>query len=305
MGLQKCILNLNRANRELQPHGTPEFPIAGYAADYTHKEEDVIPWHWHAEMEILYVGSGGLKLQIPGKTFHLKQGEGFVINSNILHFAAAEPACSLHSLVFHPLLVAGSEDSVFGTRYIAPLIQCCSFDGCPFDRIPGNEISPKEEFIAAFQALSAETPGYEFVVREKLSHLIFHLYRAYEKEIDSGDSELDSDSLRMQKMLDYIENHFHENLDLSQIARAADIGARECLRCFKRVIQNSPMQYLLKYRVTQGAAMLLRSPASSVSEIAGQCGFNSSSNFSQMFGRFFQCTPREYRKRNKKAEDDG
>ena len=126
MGLQKCILNLNRANRELQPHGTPEFPIAGYAADYTHKEEDVIPWHWHAEMEILYVGSGGLKLQIPGKTFHLKQGEGFVINSNILHFAAAEPACSLHSLVFHPLLVAGSEDSVFGTRYIAPLIQCLS-----------------------------------------------------------------------------------------------------------------------------------------------------------------------------------
>ena len=108
----------------------------------------------------------------------------------------------------------------------------------------------------------------------------------------------------MEKMLDYIENHFHENLDLSQIARAADIGERECLRCFKRVIQNSPMQYLLKYRVTQGAAMLLRSPASSVSEIAGQCGFNSSSNFSQMFGRFFQCTPREYRKRNKKAEDD-
>ena len=50
-----------------------------------------------------------------------------------------------------------------------------------------------------------------------MSHLIFHLYRAYEKEIDSGDSELDSDSLRMQKMLDYIENHFHENLDLSQI----------------------------------------------------------------------------------------
>ena len=94
MGLQKCILNLNRANRELQPHGTPEFPIAGYAADYTHKEEDVIPWHWHAEMEILYVGSGGLKLQIPGKTFHLKQGEGFVINSNILSLpAACTPLC--------------------------------------------------------------------------------------------------------------------------------------------------------------------------------------------------------------------
>lgn len=44
--------------------------------------------------------------------------------------------------------------------------------------------------------------------------------------------------------------------------------------------------------------MLLRSPHSSISSIAGMCGFNSPSNFSQMFARYFKCTPREYRKTN-------
>ena len=27
MALQDCALNLNRAGRELQPHGTPDFPV--------------------------------------------------------------------------------------------------------------------------------------------------------------------------------------------------------------------------------------------------------------------------------------
>ncbi|MFR6111958.1 MAG: helix-turn-helix domain-containing protein [Dialister invisus] len=53
-------------------------------------------------------------------------------------------------------------------------------------------------------------------------------------------------------------------------------------------MQTSPLQYLLKYRVTQGASMLLRSPHSSISSIAGMCGFNRPSNFSQMFVRFFK-----------------
>ena len=83
MGLQKCALNLNRIGKELQPHGTAQFPCAGYSAVYTDKPEDVIPWHWHEELEIVYVETGSLKLQIPGKTFHLGQGEGFVINSNL------------------------------------------------------------------------------------------------------------------------------------------------------------------------------------------------------------------------------
>lgn len=288
MGLQKCALNLNRIGKELQPHGTAQFPCAGYSAVYTDKPEDVIPWHWHEELEIVYVETGSLKLQIPGKTFHLGQGEGFVINSNLPHYAAAENFCNLHSLVFHPVLITGSKDSVFAVRYMTPLIHCSTFDGCP--------LSLTDAFNRAFRALKEERPGHEFTVRENLSFICFSLHERYAHEIDLGETGLDPDSRRIQIMLEYIHQHYCENLDLTQIARSADIGNRECLRCFKRSIQNSPMQYLLKYRTTQGAALLLQDPGSSVSEIAAMCGFNSASNFSQMFKRFFKCTPREYRR---------
>ena len=181
---------------------------------------------------------------------------------------------------------------------MAPLLQCRSFDICPFDYLAGDlrAGNPAAVFTAAFDAFCGEPLGYEFVVREKLSCICCCLYMYYSHAMDSSKPMPDKDNIRIQKMISFIHEHFQENLDLAQIARAADIGERECLRCFKRAIQTSPLQYLLKYRVTQGASMLLRSPHSSISSIAGMCGFNSPSNFSQMFVSFFKCTPREYRK---------
>lgn len=296
MGITKCTLNLNRENKELQPHGSLEFPCAGYDSEYTNQAGDVVPWHWHDELEIIYIEEGSLKVQLPGKTFLLEQGQGFAVNSNILHFASAPTYCNLHSLVFHPILVTGGDDSVFAKRYITPLIHCSAFDGCLLDHIFRDSTRCTEEFVKAFEAFSLERSGYEFAVREHLSSICLALYETYGHEIDLGSGEMDADSIRIQSMLDYIHRHYNENLDLSQIAKAADIGERECLRCFKRVIQTSPMQYLLKYRTTQGASMLLRNPGSSISDIASLCGFNSPSNFSQMFSRFFDCSPREYRK---------
>ena len=121
MGLKECGLNLSRDNKELKPHGTIDFPCAGYSSSYRDSEDDIIPWHWHPELEILYIKSGNLKLKLPEKTFHLTPGDGFIVNSNVLHYAAAEPLCELHSIVFSPLLITGWEGSVFAEKYIGPL----------------------------------------------------------------------------------------------------------------------------------------------------------------------------------------
>lgn len=84
---------LNRASKELKPHGTTEFPCAGYASRHTERSKNVIPWHWHEEMEIIYIASGTLRAKVPSRTFILEQGDCIVINANVLHFAAAEGGC--------------------------------------------------------------------------------------------------------------------------------------------------------------------------------------------------------------------
>ncbi|WP_294151690.1 AraC family transcriptional regulator [uncultured Clostridium sp.] len=297
MSLQKCGLNLNRSNEELQPHGTPSFPCAGYASAYTDGAEDAIPWHWHAEFEVIYIKSGNLKLQIPEKTFHLKQGEGIAVNSNILHSAAAKPYCELQSFVFNPLFITGSADSVFAEKYITPLISSPAFDGCPFLLVSHEQELFEKQFTEAFRALSGDLPGYEFTVRQNLSGICYSLCQKYGGKQPSEQPGLAPDNLRIRTMLDYIHSHFCEDLNLAQIAEAANIGERECLRCFRRTIQISPVQYLIKYRIMQGASLLLREPGKSVSNIAQECGFDSPGNFSQLFRRYYKCSPKEYRQR--------
>ncbi|MFQ7878204.1 hypothetical protein [Enterocloster sp.] len=113
---------------------------------------------------------------------------------------------------------------------MTPLIHCSTFDGCPCQT---------DAFNRAFRIEGGAASTIH--VRENLSFICFSLHERYAHEIDLGETGLDPDSRRIQIMLEYIHQHYCENLDLTQIARSADIGNRECLRCFKRSIQNSPM----------------------------------------------------------------
>ena len=293
MALQLCGLNLNRVSKELQPHGSLEFPCAGYSSHHTEKSEDIIPWHWHEEIEIVQITNGKMRLKTPASSFLLGEGQMVVINSNILHYAEAAPECTLHSLVFSPALITGGNDSAFANKYILPLLSCRLFTGCQIEYEYSKRVS--NWFNCAFDALENDRHGFEFIVRENLSHICFYLYNKFESQLKVQSAVLDQDNIRIQKMLSFLHKNFADNLSLREIADAANISERECLRCFKKMLQISPIQYLLKYRVMQGAEMLLVNPARSISEIASYCGFDSPSNFAKMFRRFYNCTPREYK----------
>lgn len=296
MGLQKCGLSVNSEGREIQTHGTFEFPCAGYSAVYTNAPKDVIPWHWHEELEVAYVKSGSIQVQVPGKQYLLNTGDCIVINSNIPHHAVAKDQCDLRSLVFHPLLITGNNISVFAQKYMAPLVSCSSLDS--FQPKTACDQAIAENFQIAFEALVHDVPGLEFVVREHLSLICFYLWQQIRHTAPMEALAAHHDTIRIREMLEYIHANYADDITLADIARTANIGERECLRCFQRTIQLSPMQYLLKYRVMQGAVLLETERTKTISEISGLCGFDSPSNFAKMFKRFYGCSPREYRRKN-------
>lgn len=294
MALQECTLHLNQRLKELNPHGSLAFPCAGYSSVYTDHEENAIPWHWHEELEFIYIAEGRMDLKIPSRSFFIEQGDAFVINSNILHYGIGAGRCRLHSLVFSPALVCGNEDSVFARKYIYPLLSCECFSGMPLRHSARQDVI--SWFCDAFDAMQKEPRGFEFTVRESLSRICLFLADEFEDKLNAQSSPHSQDNLRIRKMLEFIHKNFSHDISLSDIARTADISERECLRCFQKTIQLSPIQYLLKYRIMQGAEMLLCCPESSISDIALSCGFDSPSNFAGTFKRFYNRTPREYRK---------
>ena len=100
----------------------------------------------------------------------------------------------------------------------------------------------------------------------------------------------------MKRMLQYIQEHYTEEIFLSQIAESAHIGESECLRCFRSMIVCSPLQYVKQLRL-QKAAELLLSTNLKISEIGMQCGFQEMSYFAKEFRAVKGCTPRDFQNR--------
>lgn len=192
--------------------------------------------------------------------------------------------------MFSPFLITGGAETAFYKKYLHPLLACPAFTVWQTESDADIRC-----FLTAFSALKTDAFAYEFTVREGLSRLLLHCCEQFRPQLSAQRAEKNADTLRIERMLQYIHGSYAEPVTLAGIAGAAGLSERECLRCFHRTIGDSPVQYLLKYRLMQGASLLRSAPAAGIAEISAACGFDDPSYFSKQFRRFYQCTPREYR----------
>ncbi len=99
---------------------------------------------------------------------------------------------------------------------------------------------------------------------------------------------------RMQQMLDFIHKHYSESITVDMIAQAGSTSKRECFRCFRSSISQSPTEYLNQYRLAIAAHLLLNT-TQSLSCICEQCGFNNVSYFGKLFRNTYGVSPGQYR----------
>lgn len=282
------------AEKENVKHGTVAFPAADYNDDLT---KDAYPWHWHDELEINVAEKGKVLLNVGKQNIILSEGEGYFVNAGVLHACrnAGEGVCTLRAVVFHPRLVGGSVDSVFWQKYLQPVLADKAFQGMYLSPETDWQREAVDTSLAAWEAIVSKTSGYEFEAREKLSRLIY-LVAAHRppSEIPPSEKVL-RDNQRIKIMLQYIEAHYPDEITMADIASSAGISGSECMRCFRAVLDVTPIQYLRQYRIGKAAGLLISTEAKIV-DIAVQCGFQEMSYFAKVFREFNGYTPSEYRK---------
>lgn len=279
--------------REITDRGTPLFPIAIYQENIHEYVGSEISPHWHQEMEFFLLIEGAVRVSLMNEVYDLHPGDACFINSNVLHSMACliTAPCYYRSIVFDPMIIAGAHGSVYDVHYVRPY----RHQGAPLcfiDKDTSGYSSIIKNFQQAFNACQDQPLAYEFQVRDALSQLLLH----FREELPKG-KNLQTQSqqeLRMKQMLSWIEAHFHETIHVSQVAKAANIGVRECQRYFANLLQLTPLQYILRQRVT-AAAKLLTSTDLPITEIAFSCGFKSPSYFTKQFKTVTGRSPRTYR----------
>lgn len=296
MALSVCgSVATDRQGRELVEHGTPLFPVACY---HDNISEADVPWHWHDELEALVVETGIVRVSANGTNYLIKPGEGFFVNTGVLHggWPEGEGPCCLRSVVFHPRLVGGSVDSILWQKYLQPLLSGSCLSCVHFTNAQEWERAAARSIQEAWQACASEAEGFEFAVREKLSKLIFLLAKNCPTAEKKPSEKALRDGERIKIMLHYIQEHASDELTLAQIAGSVNLSENECLRCFRSMIGSTPIQYLRQVRI-QKAAALLASTNRKISDIGAECGFQEMSYFAKTFRELKGCTPSEFRRR--------
>ena len=294
MSLQRSGVRTNNESMQLEAHGTNEFPCTAYEINTANNQNHIVDLHWHEEFEIIYCAKGTLNLRIPSKTYVIEQDDIAILNTNVMHYIICSNDAILQSFVFNSKLITGTSNSSFAKKYIVPLMNCKTFDCYIYH---GKYV---ELFKEAFYSIKDESFAYEFIVRDNLSQILLDLYTQFENKFDSIPSTLNTNTQRIRTMISFIKTNYASPLDVRQISDTVNISQRECLRCFKKTLQISPIQYLIRYRIIKSAELLVDNPTKNIDQIGYECGFETPSYYTQLFKRYYNCTPTEFRNNQRK-----
>lgn len=99
----------------------------------------------------------------------------------------------------------------------------------------------------------------------------------------------------------YIEDHYMENIQLSDIAIVAHVSPSYLSTRFKKETGMNFTEYLVRYRINK-AEELLKESNLRYREIAEQVGYFDYAHFSKIFKKYIGVSPREYQEKCRKAQ---
>lgn len=289
---------------EERQHGTLDFPVEVYKTDLNRMYLGLVGWHRHEEIEFILVAEGTACFYADNQNYVLTKGQGLFINHNVLHSVKAlkDTDCNYYSLVLHPAFIFAYNHSSLSTSYLLPVTNHPSFHHLLLndsDSSLGRLIHILEQIIEIYEK---KTFGYELRIKSLFIEawlvlleqipLLFDISKPAVKEQISLDEE------RVKAATAYIASHYTEQISLDDIASSIHLSKSECCRCFKRCLHTTPFEFLTRYRVYSAITILNRDTENlSISEIALQTGFNSSSYFNKQFKKYVGCTPSDLRNR--------
>ena len=295
----KCRpITVDDSLQELTQHGTRDFPVSMDRQVVSDEHHGGIR-HWHEEIQIALVTEGEVVFRAEEQEIRLCAGQGFFVNSGVHHEAyPTERGAGVYICVnFLPNVIFGQADSVVRRDYVDPVLYCASLRSFPLLDQPWHQ-----EICGLLRELGEVEDAAEYGYEIRMTILlrqIWHLIVVNNREkIEQKSNVSFSDRQRMRALQTYIHKHYMEQIALADIAAAGHISRGECCRVFKRVEKRSPVQYLTRFRLEQ-SLKLLSSTELSVQEIARQVGFGTGSYFTEKFREEMQCTPTEYRRKNR------
>lgn len=280
----------NKVPRENRIHCSDAKPFSYYSCvipDYF----SCVPMHWHSEFEINFIREGAADFICADEKFTSAKGDIIITQPNVLHsiYPCANTRQVYDTLVFGRELFGGSEQDRFISECIRPLVNGSM-------RLP-SRITPKHHYYSELSAITenifscakGDSPALDMLMRSEIIRLFWLL----ETEAKTDTALRESDSI-IRPALEYIAEHYSENITVGKLAAAVHLSESYFMNRFRRFVGLSAIEYISHFRIEKACDKLIATKKS-VMEIAFECGFCNISNFNRQFRKIAGCSPTEYR----------
>ena len=237
--------------------------------------------HSHSHYELYYLAEGERTIFLTNELFSISAPCFISIPPNVLHKTEGG-AYKRYNI---------NVDSKYLNDFQAAIINKLALT-----IVVPNDTSNRSfiEILEKMSDVKKSDKYYNEKINALFSYFVYSLnIKNDEKTILPIPSISDTDASVM-KIIKYINDNFAENITLDMLSRMHYTSKPKLIKDFKKITNASPIDYLLKIRLTHAKCMLstTKKPISKISE---ECGFSSSNYFCYIFKKKLHMSPTDFR----------
>ena len=277
--------------KENKPHGTKDDPFSTYHIQ-NGGQSFQIPVHWHDELEIIYVKSGFLPVNISGENYIGKPGDAFVVSPGNLHFMGSQTGTVDYFTFLFPLkYIAFRSDDMLDDKLIEPL------NSGHLMISPEIKDTVKEQCEQLARVYAAEIDKSESKITGQIRKKIILLQFIHElwKKGFIVENDTTGRNTVEKEMVSYIQQNYTGKILLREFGEQFHLSEKYISRYFKEHFHITLSQYVTYLRL-EHAKQMLQETDISVTEVAMQSGYQNISYFIRSFKKTYGVSPLKYRK---------
>jgi len=248
-------------------------------------------WHYHPEIELVYVNGGSGKRQIGSHVSYFRDGDLILIGSNLPHCGFTDKTTGNTSetvIQMKPDFLGNDFFNIPEMANIQKLLTVCK-SGIAFSGRTKRKVGEKME-IMEHQTDFQQLLSILNVLNELSTSQEFNVLNA---EGFAMQTEI-KDNDRINVVFNHVKANFKEDIPLDIIADMVSMTVPSFCRYFKKITNKTFVQFVNEYRLVH-ASKLLAEQTMNITEVCYESGFNNFSHFNKSFKAFTGQNPSEYR----------
>ncbi len=249
-------------------------------------------WHYHPEIELVFVNGGSGKRQIGSHISYYTDGDLILIGTHLPHCGFTDDTTGNRNEVviqMKPDFLGGNFMQLPETKSIEQLFARAR-GGIAFGPEVRNALGTKMEQMAL-------QPPFERLLT--LIAILHELEKATDYTILNAEGfSLDTqvqDNDRINMIFNYVKDNFREPIPLEEISEKSNMTVPSFCRYFKKMTNKTFIQFVNEYRVVHACKLLAEKPIP-ISEVSYESGFNNFSHFNKSFKEVTGRSASQYRK---------